>query len=200
MKSLVLFLCAALFFSACSSTKNIDIENDQAAAVMVLDHRDFTSAAGTLVKSLMDSRALDRADRERYVVAISRIKNDTMQRIDTDQLIRKIRRDMMKSGKAVISTAVTAGGGAEDQMNYESRELRSNPEFNQATVQEQGQLIAPELSLHGKIFQRNFKLDNGDKQVEYYFTLTLTDLRTGISKWEDEVVMGKRGDGKSATW
>jgi len=199
MRKMAMVLILALLASCAGSTENIDMNNDQADAVMALDHRDFTKAADTMIQSLMTSPVVNNKEGKPYVVAISNILNDTMQRIDTDQLIRKVRRDMLNSGKFTITTAVS-GKGEEDKMNTQVRELRKDAEFNQATVQEQGQLIAPDLSLNGKIFQRNIRLDNGDQQVEYYFSLTLTELRTGLSKWEDEVMMGKRGDGKSVTW
>ena len=103
----------------------------------------------------------------------------------------------MNTGRFQMTSAV---GTRTDSLNQESRELRKDAEFNQATVQGQGQLVAPDLSLSGKIFQRNIKLDNGDQQVEYYFTLVMTDLKNGLAIWEDEATMGKRGSGKSATW
>ena len=197
MKFYHALLVGAVLASCGPDTENIDMNNDRSDAVMALDHRDFTKAADTMVKSMMNSGALMPSDGSKYIVAMSTIKNDTMQRIDVGQLTTKIRRDLMNSGKFQMTSAV---GTRSDSMNQEARELRKDAEFNQATVQGQGQLVAPDLSLSGKIFQRNIKLDNGDQQVEYYFTLTFTDLKTGLVTWEDEVSMGKRGDGKSATW
>ena len=197
MKHAMLILVGAVLASCGPDTKNIDMNDDRADAVMALDHRDFTKAADTMIKSMLNSNALSKQDGSRFVVALSTIKNDTMQRIDTSQLTAKIRRDLLNSGKCIMTTAV---GTQQDAMNIEARKLRESAEFNQETVQEQGQLVAPELSLAGKIFQRNIKLDNGDQQVEYYFTLMMTDLKTGLAIWEDEVTMGKRGSGKSATW
>ena len=187
----------ALLFSCGPKTENIDINDDRADAVMALDHRDFARAADTMIKSMLNSNALKKPDGGRYVVAMSTIKNDTMQRIEVSQLTAKIRRDLLNSGRLIMTTAV---GSQQDAMNSEARKLRESAEFNQDTVQQKGQLQAPELSLAGKIFQRNIKLDNGDQQVEYYFTLMMTDLKTGLAIWEDEAVMGKRGSGKSATW
>ncbi|WDE96739.1 penicillin-binding protein activator LpoB [Lentisphaera profundi] len=197
MKLYALILVGVLLASCGPKTKDVNMNDDRSDAVMALDHRDFTKAADTMIKSLLNSKAFDKADGSRFVVALSTVKNDTMQRIDTSQLTAKIRRDLLNSGKFVMTTAV---GTQQDNMNTEARKLRQSAEFNQATVQEQGQLVAPDLSLAGKIFQRNIKLDNGDQQVEYYFTLMMTELKTGLALWEDEVTMGKRGSGKSATW
>ena len=199
MKQMAAVLVLALMASCSAPTQNIDMHNDQADAVMALDHRDFTKAADTMVQSLLSSAQIEQKSGEPYVVAISTILNDTTQRIDTDQLVRKIRSDMLNSGKFTMTTAVS-GSGEEDKMNTQARKLRGNDEFNQKTVQGKGELIAPDLSLNGKIFQRTIGLDNGDQQVEYYFTLTLTKLKTGLSMWEKEVVLGKRGSGKKVSW
>jgi len=191
-------LVASLLMSGCADkTQRIDMNNDEAGQVMGLDYRDFNEAAGKAVQSLLKSGTLDKKDNDRVVIAISDIKNDTMQHIDTDQLIKKIRVDLLRSGRAVITTAV---GSNVDKMNKEVRKLNDNDQFNQRTTTKKGQMIAPEMSLSGKIIQRNITMDDGKQQVEYYFQLTLTELSTGLAWWEDESVIGKRGSGKSVSW
>ena len=182
-----------------TATQNIDMNNDKAQAVMGLDYRDFQKAASEAVSSMLQSGAVNKRGGGRYVLAISRIVNDTMQRIDTDQLIKKIRVELLQSGKVVVTTAVGANG-AEDKLAMQARQLRKSDEFNQATVAKKGQMIAPELSLSGKIIQRNVRVSSGTQQVEYYFQLTLTDINTGLAFWEGESVIGKRGSNKSVSW
>lgn len=80
------------------------------------------------------------------------------------------------------------------------KNLRSDAEFNQQTVASKGQMIAPDLSLSGKIIQRNITVDKSTQQVEYYFQMSLTDINTGLAMWEDEKVIGKRGSNKSVAW
>ena len=84
------------------------------------------------------------------------------------------------------------------------RNQRSNDEYNQSTIAKKGTLVAPNMSLSGKMLQRNLKLDSGwfssvDTRVEYYLQLTLTDLKTGLSVWEDEQPIIKEGD-HAPTW
>ena len=189
-----------LAVSGCATTtQNIDMNNDQGQAVMGLDYRDFQKAASEAVSSMLQSGAVNKRDGGRYVLAISLIVNDTMQRIDTDQLIKKIRVDLLQSGKVVVTTAVGANG-AEDKLTMQARQLRKSDEFNQNTVAKKGQMIAPELSLSGKIIQRNVRVNSGTQQIEYYFMLTLTDINTGLAFWEGESVIGKRGSNKSVSW
>ncbi|MCG8617752.1 MAG: penicillin-binding protein activator LpoB [Desulfobacterales bacterium] len=200
-RSFVLVIAAAvLLVTGCvSTTRNIDVNHDDGSAVMGLDYRDFQKAAGDATTSLLRSGTLDRNDGGRYVLAISRIINDTTQRVDTDQLIKKIRVELSRSGKVYVTTAVSADG-PEDAMSLQARELRKSQEFNQKTVAKKGQMIAPDLSLSGKIIQRNLKVDSSTQQVEYYFHLTLTDIASGLGIWEDETVIGKRGSNKSVSW
>lgn len=196
----VSFVMAALLITGCADkTQRIDMNNDTAGQVMGLDYRDFNEAAGKTIQSMLKSGALDKKDGDRVVIAISKITNDTMQHIDTDQLIKKIRVDLLRSGRAVITTSIGAKGNV-DEMNKQVRELNDNEEYNQRTTTKKGQLIAPEMSLSGKIIQRNITMDDGKQQVEYYFQLTLTELSTGLAWWEDETIIGKRGSGKSVAW
>jgi uncharacterized protein (TIGR02722 family) len=125
--------------------------------------------------------------------------NDTMQRIDTDQLVKKIRIELLNSGKVVVTTAVGLNG-PEDQMTMAARELRGNSEFNQSRVAAKGQLQAPDLSLSGKILQRNHNMSRGKQQVEYFFQLTLTDINSGLAIWEGETPIIKRGSANTVSW
>jgi len=178
-------------------TTNIDVVHDDGKPVMALDYRDFDQAASELVQSMLGSGALKKEDGGRYVVATGRIVNDTMQRIDTDQLMAKIEEEILNSGQAVMTSAV---GSGTDKLVHETRELRDSEEFDQSTIAARGTLIAPELSISGKIFQRNIRYDKKHQQVEYYFQLKLSDAKTGLRFWQKEIIVGKRGSNKSVAW
>lgn len=178
-------------------TTTIDVRNDEGQAVMALDYRDFDQAASQMVQSLLASGALKKEGGGRYVVATGRIVNDTMQRIDTSQLMSKIETEMLNSRQAVMTSAV---GSEVDQLVHESRELRDSEEFDPNSVAQRRTLQAPDLSISGKIFQRNIRIDRNRQQVEYYFQLMLTDVKTGLRYWQDEVIVGKRGSSKSVSW
>lgn len=181
-------------------TEKVDGRNDRGETTVGLDYRDFEDAASDSVQSLLSSGAVNHPQGGRYVLMISRIVNDTMQRIDTDQLIKKIRIELLNSGRVVITTAVAAGG-AEDSASFDVRsDLRGNDEFDQSRVQRKGTMVAPDLSLSGKIMQRNLTIDRRKQQIEYYFQLTLTDLETGLAIWENEYPIIKRTSGRRAGW
>ena len=198
---LAMLSAAIILSTGCSTvaTKNIDVHNDKEVAVRGLNYKDFQKAANDSVDSMLRSGAISKPGGGRYVLAISDIINDTMQRIDTDQLVKKIRVALLQSGKVVVTTAVSAKG-AEDKMSMSARKLRGHGEFNQKTVAGKGQMIAPDLSLSGKIIQKNIRINRSEEQTEYYFQLSLTDINTGLALWEGETVLGKKGSGDSVSW
>jgi uncharacterized protein (TIGR02722 family) len=175
----------------------IDTMNDEGKAVMALDYRDFDMAASKMVQSMLSSGALKKQGGGRYVVATGRIVNDTTQRIDTDQLMAKIETEILNSGQAVMTSAI--GSGSDELLN-ETRELRDSEEFDPNTVAKRKTLIAPELTISGKIFQRNIRYDRNTQQIEYYFQLKLSDVKSGLRFWQDETLIGKRGSNRSVSW
>lgn len=209
MKKLLITLTAALLMAGCTpKTTNIDTRNDTAGALMGLDYRDFDRAASAMMQSIVQSGAINKPDGSRYVMATSRIVNDTMQYIDTDQLMAKIEEELLNSGKVVFTSAVSGRkegvkgekGGSTDVLIDQTRQLRDSDEFNQSTVPDKGQLITPELSIAGKIIQKNITIKKGQQQIEYYFQLYITDITTGLRVWQREEFMGKRGSVKAVSW
>ncbi len=199
-KILPIALCAVL--AACGGTRVVDLDDARDVAtmqdVMELEYRDWEKTAANMTDSMLKSGALTGV--KKPVIAVANIKNDTMQRFDTDILIKKIRTTILKSGRAQIATNFTG----EDTTSNTVRNTRGNAEYDQSTFAGTGTLIAPNMSLSGKMLQRNLKIQSGwfssvDTRVEYYLQLTLTDLKTGLSVWEDEQPIVKEGD-HAPTW
>lgn len=196
MKKNILYIaiCSLILHSGCTTrTELIDIDNDMSERAAGLEYRDFESAARSLVSEMLSSGNLTKPSGGRYVLIISRIANDTMQRIDVDQLSKKIRIELINSGRVAVSNI------EEDARVMQTRQLRNSREVNQATVAKKGTLIAPELSLSGKITQREFII-SGDKRIEYTFALSITSLDTGLTLWEGEKTIIKKTDKNAITW
>ena len=194
----IVVVMSALICCGCGQkTTNIDVVNDEGNPVMALDYRDFDQAASAMVQSMLGSGALKKKDGGRYVVATGQIVNDTMQRIDTDQLMAKIEEELLNSGQVVMSSAV---GSGTDALIHETRELRDSEEFDPNTIAKRGTLIAPELTISGKIFQKNLRYSKSRQQVEYYFQLKVSDATSGLRLWQKETIIGKRGSNKSVAW
>lgn len=187
-------LCFALSLSACATqTMLIDNENDSTDRAAALEGRDFENAANAMIEDMLDMGTLSKPNGQPYILVISRIENDTMQRIDVDELSKSIRIALMKSGKVRVTAF------QEDAMVMASGQLRASREFNQANVRRSGSLAAPELSLSGKITQREF-IVSGKKRIEYRFALSITDLRNGLTIWEGEEKIKKLADKNAVTW
>ena len=197
-KILYIIVMVCILAAGCAQeTTMIDTMNDEGKAVMALDYRDFDMAASKMVQSMLGSGALKKPEGGRYVVATGRILNDTTQRIDTDQLMVKIETEILNSGQAVMTSAIGSGS---DELLHETRELRDSEEFDPDTVAKRQTLIAPELTISGKIFQRNIRYDRNKQQIEYYFQLKLSDVKSGLRFWQDETLIGKRGSNRSVSW
>jgi len=196
-------LTAILALAGCAvPTQYVDMKNDN-VAVMGLDYKDFENAATDMVNDMLNSQLMAHPrvckDPQRCVLAISNIVNDTNERIDTDQLTKKIRVSLLNSGRFVVTTAIGING-AEDDMTRQSRDLRNSKMVNQSTVKKNGRVIAPDFSLSGKIVQRNLRVNSSTQQVEYSFMLTMTNLDNGLAYWEGEKTIVKRGDNRAVSW
>ncbi len=197
-----ILVLVVIFFVGCSSkTEYIELENSKDYTTTGLDYHDIANAADKSISSLLSSSYARKINSDKpKVLAISDVINDTMQMIDTEQLTRKITREMRNSGKFILTLSMSGSGTSVDSMIDISREARNDDEFNQYTTIEKGELIAPELSLSGKIVQKNTRISSSKQRIDYYFLLTLVDLRSGLVVWDDEVNIIKLGSNKSVAW
>ena len=187
-------LLMVMTLNACATqTVLIDNENDSTERAAALEGRDFEMASNAMIQDMLDMGTLSKPNGQPYILVISRIENDTMQRIDVDELSKAIRIALMKSGKVRVTAF------REDDMVMSSSQLRKSKEFNQANVRKAGSLAAPELSLSGKITQREFIIYK-KKRIEYRFSMSITDLKNGLTIWEGEEKIKKLADKDTVTW
>lgn len=206
MKKLILAatLPALLALGGCQSTTKYVAANDKNTVIAGLSQRDFEGAANKALQEIIASPLLihpEAAKGGRYILSIYNILNDTTQRIDTDQLVKKIRVGLLKSGKFLTTTAVNfTGAGPEDTSTQKSRQLADSAIMNQATVKQGANVVAPDFSLSGKIIQKNNRINRSEQLVEYYFQLTLTNIDNGLAYWEGEYPIAKTTDNDTVTW
>jgi len=214
MKKIILSstIILGIIFSGCATTSNgVHYVNPEKAGTsttqtLALSYEDINRAAQKLINSMLKSPYLNRMyeykmkkEGKPLVVMISDFTNDTTQRLDIDQIVKQIEIVLLNSGKFIFTTAVRAGG-PEDKATYELRKLRKNKEFNQRTIAKQGTIVAPDLSLSGKIIQKTTILDNGEQRVDYYIQMSLTDVTSGLAFWEGEQVISKIGSDEDTPW
>lgn len=191
---------AAIALAGCGSNPTrIDPKSNQGMVTTDdINFKDWQIAAEKSVNSLLQSGTLKREDGRKNVLMISTVKNSTSQHINTRILTDKIRQAVLRSGMALTTTAV-GGSGAEDNATRQVRKLQDDDMFNQQTVQKDGTAIAPDMSLAGEIVQQ--KTSQGRTSESYFFFhLTLTDLKTGLAVWEDNVEIAKQGTRPLMGW
>ncbi len=153
-----------------------------------INAKDWQMAAESCVNSMLQSGAIDRTDGRKMIIMISGVKNATPVHVDSRILTNMIRESLLKSGKALTTTAVTG----EDAATRDVRKLQDDPLFDHRTVQPQGTAIAPDMSIGGEIIQI-FAAQGRDRESNIYFHITLTDLKTGLALWEGQSQVAKQG-------
>lgn len=202
MKIFKIAIILIIFFTiGCNNQVSyLDNKDSQKLTGVGIDYHDIESAAHKSVQSLLNSEYILHMDFTKpKILAISDVVNDTMQRLNMQQLTTHITSVMRKTGKFKITAAISGSGGLTDKMIQKSRNARGNEEFNQYTTIKKGNLLAPELSLSGSVIQKNTKV--GTKQrIDYTFLLSLVDLKTGIVEWSDETHIIKVSNNTQVAW
>ncbi len=173
---LALALCAG-----CASTTLVDTRND-AETTVSYDWRDLEAAAAEMAHSILASPRLGGSAARPAVVAIGRVTNDTCQHLDPALLTGCLADALSASDRFVVSAAF---GATADATVAQARAVRGDAAFDAASVQARGTLRAPDLSLSGKLTQRNVRRDNGGLRIEYFLTLKATRLSDGVVVWQD---------------
>jgi uncharacterized protein (TIGR02722 family) len=200
IRTSLVFAFAALLLSACGTTAHrIDPDsNSSLITVNEINVKDWQIAAQKGINSLLASGVLDRNDGRKTIVMVSTVKNSTSQHINTRILTDKIRQAILRSGKALTTTAV-GGNGADDQATRQVRKLENDDLFNQKTVQKHETAIAPDMSLSGEIVQQY--TEEGRKRESYFvFHMALTDLKTGLAMWEENIEIVKQDEKPLIGW
>ena len=193
MPRLIFFTLMLVLMTSCGTTaRMIEIGSDEdLTTISSIDPRDWQKAAADSISAMLESGALKRADGRKNVVMISRIRNYTLQHLDSRLLTAKMRQAILASGQAIVTSAI----GNSSNIDLAVRRIRDKEYddlFDQSTVQKRGTVIAPDLSLSGSITQQT--MVQGRTEESYFvFHLVLTDLKTGLALWEDNVEIAKQG-------
>lgn len=189
-------LAAALLASGCAThdAKYVDSKGPETiVSIGRINIQDWTNAADQLVASLLASGVLERAPQLPAVMAVSRIRNNTMQQVDTDSLTKKIRVALNQSGKVVTTTTLGPDGKVEDPMAADVGAM------NAFMAGEKQKTTLPYYTLSGKLLED--QVESGKtRQSTYTFQLSLTTVKDGLAVWEDEVQITKQGQRSSVGW
>jgi len=176
-------LLLAILCFGCAGTERVDLRNDTETTVS-FDVHDVDGAVATLAQSFLAAPRLGGTPEKPMVIALGRMDNDTCQHLDTDIILQRLGEAVAESDRFAVSAVFADRASNRDDTISDVRAVRGNAEFNRATLQKQGQLQAPELSLSGKLTQRNVRRDNGGTRIEYFVTLKATRLSDGVALWQ----------------
>jgi uncharacterized protein (TIGR02722 family) len=188
----VLAVSALLALTGCESeteTRTVDAKGPEAINTSAINSQDWANAADQLLNSLLSSDALNNAPRHPAILAVDRIINNTQLMVDTDLLIKKIRVGLTQTGKVAITN--TLGLGERAVVASEAAELDEMQSGKKAKV------LVPDYTLYAKLIQqtdRNSKLT----QNTYSFQMSLVQVKTGLTVWEEEKQISKQTKAKPA--
>lgn len=187
----------ALFATGCATKNDAKYVDSQGPATIVsldsINIQDWNNAADKLVSSLLASNVLDRAPELPAVMAVSRIRNNTQQQVDTDSLTKKIRIALNQTGKVVTTTTLGPDGKQEDAMAADVGAMQA------FMAGEKQKTTLPYYTLSGKLLEDRVKSGN-TRQVTYTFQLSLTTVKDGLAVWEGEEQITKQGQRSSVGW
>ena len=198
ISTFALAIVMGLTTSACTTeTKVISrAESSEYITASLSDH-DFENAAHDMLTDMLTNElSAPKSDGQPYVMMISDIKNDTMQRINTEDLTDYMKKELRRSGRVKTTDAF---GDKASKYVAQSRELSNNAMVDKSTVKKNNTVKAYDLELTGRISQRNTMVKK-DKMIEYVFALTLIDMNDGTELWSDKKVITKITDKKTETW
>jgi penicillin-binding protein activator len=177
-------LAVLLTFTGCeSTTRTVDAKGPEAINTSAINSQDWANAADQLVGSLIASGTLANAPRKPAILAIDRVINNTQLMVDTDLLIKKMRVTLTQTGKVAITN--TFGLGERAVVAAEAAELA------QTQTGEKTPVLVPDYTLYAKLIQQT---DKSGKltQNTYAFQMSLVQVKTGLTVWEDEKTIAKQ--------
>lgn len=142
---------------------------------------DLQQIADSLVDSLLIFPPIvELTTAKRPVISVDRVKNKTMQHIDTESITDSIRAKLIKSGKFRFIDRTT-----DAQTIEEIKVQQDSGLVDKSTAVDFGKQIGAEFLLTANFSE--IKQKTGSVTDVYYkFTMNLKNLKTGILEWSDE--------------
>jgi uncharacterized protein (TIGR02722 family) len=148
---------------------------------------DLQQVAEAMVDSLLIfPPVVDATTSRRPVLTVDRVKNKTMQHIDTESITDSIRVKLIHSGRFRFIDRTT-----DDATIDEIKTQLESGLVDKKTARRFGKQIAPEYMLTANLSEINQR-GGGVKDVYYKFTMSLKNLQTGVLEWSDEKELRKQ--------
>jgi uncharacterized protein (TIGR02722 family) len=175
-------LAGSLALAGCAGTT---VQYGDAGSAKPISAEFGSSDLQQIAESLVDSMTtfppvVELTGKRRPVVTVDKVKNKTMQHIDTESITDSIRARLIKSGKFRFIDRTT-----DDQAIEEIKIQQESGLVDKATAVEFGTQSGAEFLLTANFSEIKQKA-GGVTDVYYKFTMSLKNLKTGILEWSDE--------------
>jgi uncharacterized protein (TIGR02722 family) len=178
---LTLLACGALSLSGCAST----IQYGDAGSAKPISTEFGSSDLQQIAESMVDSMItfpplVDLTTGRRPVVSVDKVKNKTMQHIDTESITDSIRAKLIRSGKFRFIDRTTDAQTIDELKTQQDSGL-----VDKKSAVKFGQQLGAEFLLTTNFSEIRQKAGS-TTDVYYKFTMSLKNLKTGILEWSDE--------------
>jgi uncharacterized protein (TIGR02722 family) len=184
IKMNVLFTAAvisACSLSGCASTMQYGDAGSAKPISTEFGSSDLQQIAEAMVDSMISFPPMvEMTASRRPVVSVDKVKNKTMQHIDTESVTDSIRTRLIRSGKFRFIDRTT-----DEQTVEELKTQQDSGLVDKKTAVNFGQQIGAEFLLTSNFSEIRQKLGS-TTDVYYKFTMSLKNLKTGILEWSDE--------------
>ena len=158
-------------------------DRDKIVSIDQLDVQDWENAADQVVQQLLGSGVLANAPTTPARVEVTRVVNDTTQRVDTDLLTQKVKIALQQSGKVAFASRDSRSTEVADYRDF--KDGRDAPRL-------------PDYVLNGKIIELRASAGR-TKQSSFVFQLNLVDTRQDVDAWSGEAEVTKKGTKNAAS-
>jgi len=145
---------------------------------------DMQVVAKSLVDSMMQSGAIQQATKPPLVM-VTNLQNKTMEHIDTQSIMDKIRVAVMRSGKVQF---VDKEAREDIKSEYDYQGSGNMSDFDKKGP---GSQKSADLIVNGRLDSVTKEVGKA-KTVYYKITLNLTNLKTAVIVWSDEKEIRKK--------
>lgn len=180
-KLLFVVAIGAFTLGGCASTVQYGDAGSAKPVSQDFGSSDLQQIAETMVDSLISFPPMvELTSSRRPVVSVDRVKNKTMQHIDTESITDSIRAKLIRSGKFRFIDRTT-----DEQTLEELNTQQESGLVDKKTAVPFGRQIGAEFLLTSN-FSEIRQSAGGTTDVYYKFTMSLKNLKTGILEWSDE--------------
>jgi penicillin-binding protein activator len=182
IRSMLVCVCCAAALAGCA-TPSVQYGDAGSAKPVSTDFgsSDLQQIASSMVDSLITFPPIvEVTAQKRPVISVDKVKNKSMQHIDTESITDSIRTKLIKSGKFQFIDRTTDAATVEEiQVQQNSGLVDPRKAVNFGTQTGADYLLTANFS---EISQKSGSVTD----VYYKFTMNLKNLRTGILEWSDE--------------